>query len=107
MVLLGCKAKGAALGEEPGHFDLRSWGDKNGPTTHWVWRLITASGVTIAESVASFDSQEAAEDAISWIRQNASTCQTRVKAPPSYRGNLRAKREHDPVRRADGAYEPG
>ena len=60
------------MAEEPGYFDVRSWGDKNGPATRWGWRLITSSGVTIANSFASFDSREAAEAAIAWVKDNAS-----------------------------------
>ena len=67
--------------DEPGYFDIRSWGDKSGPSTRWVWRLISESGVTMANSVDSFDSQEAIEDHIAWLKANTSSCPVKITRP--------------------------
>ena len=76
------------MSDEPGYFDLKSFKDEDGQS-HWVWRLISESGETVAVT-APFDSQKAAEDAISWVRENASICPTKV--PTSRRFN-----RHKPV----------
>ena len=75
------------MSEEPGYFDLGSFKDPNDGQRYWVWRLLSASGATIAIT-APFDSREAAEDAISWVRANASTCPTKVR-PARRRNRLR------------------
>ncbi len=73
------------MADEPGHFDIRSWGDKDGPSTRWVWRLISDTGKTMANSVDSFDSREAVEDHVAWIRANAASCAVKITPPPPYR----------------------
>jgi uncharacterized protein YegP (UPF0339 family) len=50
-----------------------------------VWRLITSGGITIANSVDSFDTREAVEAAIASIKANASSCDITVASPPPYR----------------------
>jgi hypothetical protein len=63
---------------DPGYFDVRKWGGKHGPSTRWIWRLITSGGNTIAVSVRSFDSRKAAENSIDWTRAHARDCPARL-----------------------------
>jgi uncharacterized protein YegP (UPF0339 family) len=78
MAILLVGRKERQVSDDPGYFDLGSFKDGGGQR-HWVWRLVTASGATMAVT-APFDSQKAAEDAISWVRENASTCPTKARA---------------------------